>query len=85
MSPNEQAALAELEWELSAPHTLEEIAAHTGLTLRSVARIEARALDKMRAMTTEADASIREPSPLHRGVGRVALGDGRAWWGETRE
>jgi DNA-directed RNA polymerase sigma subunit (sigma70/sigma32) len=48
LTPNEEAALAELEWELSAPHTLDEIAERLGKSRRTVQRIEQRALAKMR-------------------------------------
>lgn len=83
MTADEEAALGELLFEVSAPHTLEEIAEHMGLSRFAVARIEDRALDKLRAAMTEGwEPALREPSPLHRGVDRVCPGDGREWWGE---
>lgn len=70
LTPNEAAALAELEWELSAPHTLEEIAQHLGCSLRHVSRIERRALEKLRANASdEFRGSTREPAALGRRVG----------------
>lgn len=79
MTPNEEKAVADLIFELGAPHTLEEISAHTGMALRSVHRIEKRALEKMRlAVTGGWDSSLREPSRLVRRCGDVFPGDGSA-------
>lgn len=71
LTPNERAALAELEFELSAPHTLEEIATHLGVSVRHVTRIESRALDKMRSLIESGDweEGLQEPAPLGRRVG----------------
>lgn len=84
LTPAEAAAIADLEWELTAPHTLEEIADHLGCNEKTVRRIEDRALDKLRSLLPDGweEAALQEPSPLHRGVGRVCPSDGRAWWGE---
>lgn len=48
LTPNEQAALEELVWEMSKPHTLEDIATRLGVPLVTVFDIEKRALRKMR-------------------------------------
>ena len=48
LTPNEEAALEELIWELSTPHTLQEIAARLGCRFQLVSQIEHRALRKMR-------------------------------------
>ncbi len=53
LTKKEQAALEELVWELSAPHTLEEIAERLGCSIENVWKIEKRALGKLRAMTSE--------------------------------
>ncbi len=55
MTPNEEAALNDLVWELSAPHTLEAIAERLGKSRRTVRRIEARALAKLRSLMSEDD------------------------------
>ena len=69
LTPNEAAALAELEWELSAPHTLAAIAQHLGCSLRHVSRIEARALEKMRALAPESfQGGLSEPRATHRAI-----------------
>jgi hypothetical protein len=83
-NPAEAAALADLVFALTAPHTLEEIADHLGLSRFAVARIERRALGKIRAGMSEGweDSALGEPSKLHLGVDRVCPGDGRVWWGE---
>jgi hypothetical protein len=48
LSPAEEAALAELEFNLSAPHTLQAIAKQLGMPFQQVAAIEKRALKKLR-------------------------------------
>lgn len=48
LTAEEQAALRELEFELTKPHTLEEIADFLGMPLVTVFDIEKRALGKMR-------------------------------------
>lgn len=53
LTEDEAAALAELEWELSAPHSLQEIAEHIGCNHVTVWRIEKRALRKLQALTSE--------------------------------
>jgi DNA-directed RNA polymerase sigma subunit (sigma70/sigma32) len=50
MTPNEEAALEELIWELTAPHTQEEIAARLGMRRELVSDIEQRALRKLRKL-----------------------------------
>ncbi len=69
MTPDEEAALAELVWELSAPHTLEEIAEHLGMSRRTVSRIEAQAFKKLRGLLAEGpdwQEGLKEPPTLHR-------------------
>ncbi len=79
LTPNEEKALADLVFELSSPHTPEEIAERIGCTARHVRRIEARALLKLRAeMPAGWDASLIEPTSLHRRCGDVFAGDGSA-------
>jgi len=79
LTPNEAAALAELEWELSAPHTLEEIAEHLGISRFAAARIEKRALAKMRAAMPDGwEGRVREPAPLSRCLWNVYPSDGAA-------
>lgn len=75
LTPNEAMALDELEWELAAPHTLEEIATHLGCSLRHVSRIEARALKKLRDRAPdEWRAGLREPPLLGRSTRRTDFG-----------
>lgn len=50
LTSDEQAALEELEWELSGPHTQEEIASRLGVSQKTVCVTEQRALRKLRAM-----------------------------------
>lgn len=70
LAPNEALALAELEWELSAPHTLEAIAEHLGVTQRTVEKTQARALRKLRILLDEQnlgdwqEGGLREPPLL---------------------
>ncbi len=71
LTSDEAAALVELEFELGAPHTLETIAEYTGMALRSVHRIEKRALKKLLGLLEDQGASwsggLRDPSvSLHR-------------------
>ncbi len=56
MSParSEQLALSDLVFELTAPHTQQEISEHLGISQQRVSRLEKRALRKMRA-TLEAE------------------------------
>ncbi len=63
MTPNEDAALEELVWEMTAPHTPQEIAARLGITDRSVRRIEERALAKLAVMAAGGgwEEGLREP------------------------
>jgi hypothetical protein len=69
------AALAEIEWEISSPHTSEEISMRLGLDLRSVKRIEARALEKLRQHTSSRwRGSLREPPALGRSSRRTDFG-----------
>lgn len=53
LTPDEAAALDELVWELSAPHTLEAIAERLGRDRYYVMRVEARALKKLRRLLEE--------------------------------
>lgn len=47
--------MAELEFELSAPHTLESIAKKLGISFQQVSKIEKRALKKLKAMMLESE------------------------------
>ncbi len=79
----EEAALEELEWELSAPHSLEEIAARLGLSHASaVMRIEEQALAKMAAILRsegkgEWEEGLQEPVTLHTRLYECGPTDGR--------
>ncbi len=53
MTPDEAAALEELEWELTAPHTQEEIAERLGISQQRVDKLEKRALRKLRDLIDE--------------------------------
>lgn len=53
MKPNEKAAMEELMWELSAPHSLQAIADRLGMSEKLVHQIEKRALKKLRVMLGE--------------------------------
>ncbi len=50
MTENEKKALADLMWELSSPHSSEEIAEHLGCSRKHVWEVEKRALGKLKAM-----------------------------------
>jgi DNA-directed RNA polymerase sigma subunit (sigma70/sigma32) len=45
--------LDELIWEMTKPHTQEEIAKRLGVSQKTVHKIEARALKKLRELTSE--------------------------------
>lgn len=47
-TPEEVAALADLVFAMSAPHTQQEIADHLGIANQRVSEIEARALETLR-------------------------------------
>lgn len=86
MTPNEEAALAELVFELSAPHTLEEIAEHLGISLRHVSRIEARALAKLRGLLEAHEDwgdGLSEPPTLARRCGEIFPSNGSTPKGEA--
>ena len=79
MTPDEEAALEELIWELTAPHTVEEIGKRLGCRHQLVSQIQKRALKKLRALLeengiTEPDAD--EPAVLHLGSGDEPLSNG---------
>ncbi len=71
MTPNEEAALEELIWEMTAPHTQEEIAARLGLTARTVRRIEAKTLKKLRGLAEGRgwEEGLKDPPKQHKGLG----------------
>lgn len=68
LTANEAAALRELEFNLSAPHSAEEIAAHLGCSVRHVNRIETRALAKLRKRAAKnwSPGDLHDPSLLTR-------------------
>lgn len=53
LTKNEKAALEELIWEMTKPHTQEEIAKRLGVSQKTVHKIESRALKKLRELTSE--------------------------------
>ncbi len=50
MTPDEEAALAELVWEMTKPHSQGEIAKHLGIAQQRVSEIEQSAMAKLRAL-----------------------------------
>ena len=50
MTPDEEAALAELVFHMSGPHTVSAIAKQLGISHQLVSQIEKRALAKMRKL-----------------------------------
>lgn len=78
LTPNEEAALAEIEWELLAPHTLEAIAARIGVSHQLVSQIEKRALRKLRKLFKKSGLGPfgeREPIQLQARVVTTRHGD----------
>ncbi len=71
MTENEEAALEEIMWELTSPHTQEEIAARLGVTSRTIRRIETRALAKLRELIEGKgwEEGLKEPPQQHKGLG----------------
>lgn len=72
MTPDEDAALEELIWEMSGPHSNEEIADRLKCSRQTVWRIEQEALAKMlRVLKREGKESwrgaLREPRPTPEG------------------
>ncbi len=79
MTPNEEAALEELVWELTAPHTPQEIASRLGITDRSVLRIEERALAKLRRLAvSDWEDGLKDPPTQHRRCDEPYASDGRS-------
>ncbi len=77
LTPNEAKALADIEFSLTSPHTLEEIADHLGVSVMTVFRIEARALAKLRDLASdEWQGGTRSPVTLQRGVWEVFPSNG---------
>ncbi len=77
LTENERAALDELVFELSAPHTLESIADHLGMSRFAVARVEQRALRKLRALAGEDwGGGLTEPARLGRRLGETIAASG---------
>ncbi len=66
----EHAALEELVWELTAPHTEEEIAGRLGIEARSVRRIQVRALKNLRHFARRGgwESGLSDPRVNHRGI-----------------
>lgn len=74
MTEAEAKALAELEWELSAPHSAEEIAAHLGCSRKHVWEVEKRALGKLKALLIaegKGDWASGLSEPRDGGQGRI--------------
>ena len=85
LTEKESAALEELVWELTAPHTLDDIAERLGVSRRTVSRIEAGALEKLREFANEGwSGGLRDPAiGLHRACDEVTPTDGmtrKAMW-----
>lgn len=79
LTRDEAAALEEIVFELTAPHTLEEIAHRIGYTVRGVQFIEQRALAKLRSLIAEEWAgSLDEPPSLSTRMWNVYPSDGMA-------
>lgn len=79
LTADEAAALEELLFELSAPHTQEEIAERLGLERYEVARIERRALAKMRELIADGwKGPLREPPSLGLRMGEPIASNGAA-------
>jgi RNA polymerase sigma factor (sigma-70 family) len=66
----EAAALKEIEFELTKPHTQEEIAAFLGVSQKTVSVIEARALKKLKELADAdwGDDISRMPEDSHAGI-----------------
>jgi DNA-directed RNA polymerase sigma subunit (sigma70/sigma32) len=62
MTANEESALEELVWELTAPHTQEEISNRLGISQQRVDKLEKRALSKLRALVDD-DWKPDKPPP----------------------
>lgn len=79
MTPNEEAALEELVWELTAPHSAEEIADRLGIDRSTVWRIESSALEKMRnrlqAEGKDWSGPLQEPRESTAGRARTHIRD----------
>lgn len=68
----------ELIWELSAPHSLDAIAEHLGVSRRTVARVEQRALAKMKHCVSEDwQSGLKDPNPLQTKLHELGPTDGR--------
>ncbi len=74
----EELALAELVWEMTAPHTLEEIADWLGVSRRTVKRIEDGALTKIRGLVSpDWESGLSEPDVLQKKLYECGATDGR--------
>ncbi len=61
MTPDEEAALEELIWEMTKPHTQDEIAERLGVSQPTIHRIEQGALEKLRALVSDDwESGLRE-------------------------
>lgn len=78
LTPNEAAALEELVWELSAPHTQEAIADRLGMSQQGIAVVEKRALVKLRRLMSGSawEDGLKEPPKNHTNA-EFGCSDGR--------
>ncbi len=53
MTSDEEAALEDIVWEMTKPHTQEAIAARLGVSQQRVDKIEKRAMAKLRGLVGE--------------------------------
>ncbi len=74
----EELALEELVWEMTAPHTLEDIAEWLNVSRRTVKRIEDRAMAKLRGLvSTDWESGLSEPTVLQKKLYECGATDGR--------
>jgi hypothetical protein len=78
LEEREAAALEELEWELSAPHTQEAIAERLGMSQPGILFVERRALKKLRKLASGHgwEDGLRDPPRNHTGLNDRFADDG---------
>jgi DNA-binding XRE family transcriptional regulator len=78
LTKNEKAALREILFEMTKPHTQEEIADHLGVSRRTVNRIEEGAMAKLRTLAVEDwKDGLEEPTALQTKMYEIGPSDGR--------